>query len=199
MPSTNPPGDWSGDVNEAVVEDWVDDTTTFQRVQEVVDVTHEPQTAAQIAERARVSEPTARKHLSTMADAGRVTAIQTESGARYKRSSQAVAMRRIAAIHEAHTKQELREEIRALTEEIAALEDEYGVTDPDALAVELGNDDEGWADLTRWRQANENLDLARAALSLYEFDPDDGANENDESSRDKGSFAASDASGTGRA
>ena len=123
MTTTESPGDWNGDVNETVVEEWVEDTTTFQRVQTVVDTTHRHQTAARVAERARVSEPTARKHLSAMADAGRVVSVQTEGGTRYKRSPQAVAMRRIAAIHEAHAKRELRAEIQALTEEIAALEE----------------------------------------------------------------------------
>jgi predicted ArsR family transcriptional regulator len=199
MTATEPPGDWDGDVNETVVEEWVEDTTTFQRVQTVVDTTHQHQTAARIAERARVSEPTARKHLSAMADAGRVATGQTESGTRYRQSPQAVAMRRIAAIHEAHAKRELRAEIQALTEEIAALEETYGVTGPDALAVELGDDEEGWDDVARWRQANENLDIARAALSLYDFDPDAGADGDGESNRDRGGFATGDPAGTGRA
>lgn len=188
--ATDPPHGWDGDVNEAVVEEWVDDTTTFQRVRSVVDTTREPQTAAQIADRARVSEPTARKHLSAMAEVGRITAVQTENGTRYKRSPQAMAMRRIAAIHETHTKQELHEEIRALTEEITALQEAYGVTDVDALAVELEAGDEGWEDLARWRQASENLDVARAALSLYDFDPDDGGSERAEPEEStRGSFA----------
>lgn len=174
MPESEPPGElWSGDVNEAVVEDWTDDTTTHDRVRQVVDVTTTPQSAREIADRARVSEPTARKFLETMRENGRVKAISTDSGTRYMRSPQAVALKRISAIHREHSKTELRDAIQGLQDQIASLRDEHGVADVDELALELGAGDDGWRDVARWQQLEENLDVAQAALSLYDFDPDD--------------------------
>lgn len=164
---------WEGDVNEAAVEEWVAETTPFERVRDVLDVTTEPQFAKEIAERARVSEPTARKHLSTFAEVGRGEAVPAEQGTKYKRSAQSVAMSRIAAIHREYSKRELTDSIERLRDQIASLRDEYDATDPDDLAFELESGDEGWQDIARWRTLEENLNIAKAALSLYDFDPDD--------------------------
>ena len=40
------------DINEQVKADWKDDTTPFERVYEIVEQTHDGQSAAEIADRA---------------------------------------------------------------------------------------------------------------------------------------------------
>jgi DNA-binding transcriptional ArsR family regulator len=164
---------WEGDVNEAAVEDWKADTTTFERVRQIIDVTTEPQSAGEIADRARVSDPTARKHLSALAETGRVKTITTDAGTRYMRAPQMLAMRRIADIHREHTKDEIRQAIKDLKEERRAFQEQYDVVDVDELTLELKPGDDGWQDLTRWQQVEQNLEIAQAALTLYDFDPDD--------------------------
>lgn len=201
-PSPSEP--WEGDVNEAAVEEWVEETTPFERVKDVLDTTTDPQFAKEIAERAQVSEPTARKHLSTFAEVGHAESVPAEQGTKYKRSAQSVATRRIAAIHREYSKPELTDTIQRLRDEIAAFREEYGVTDPDDLAFELESGDEGWQTVARWRTLEENLGIAKAALSLYDFDPDDegtaapapdgGERGDDDRPRDEssGAFAGSD-------
>ena len=164
---------WEGDVNEAAIEQWKADTTTFDRVRHVSDVTTEPQAVSTIAERAHVSEPTARKYLSMLAETGHVKAINTESETRYMRAPQMLAMKRIAAIHREHTKTEIRNTIRDLKAELNNLQEQYNVVSVDELTLELEPGDDGWRDITRWQQIEENLEIAQAALSLYDFDPDD--------------------------
>lgn len=165
---------WEGNANKAAVEEWVEETTPFERVKDVLDTTTEPQYAKEIAERARVSEPTARKHLSAFANIGRAEEISANQGTRYKRSAQTIAMSRIAAIHREYSKRELTDAIEELRDEIASLQDEFSASDPDDLAFELESGAEEWRAVTRWRTLEENLDIARAALSLYDFDPDRG-------------------------
>lgn len=172
---SGPPA-WEGDVNEAAVEEWVEETTPFERVRNVLDVTTEPEFAKEIAERARVSEPTARKHLSTLVEAGQAETVTAEQGTRYKRSAQAVAMRRIAEIHREYSKRELTDAIESLRDQIASLREEFDANDPDDLAFELESDDEGWQAVARWRTLETNLDVAKAALALYDFDPDGSNN-----------------------
>ncbi|WP_311174091.1 winged helix-turn-helix domain-containing protein [Halobellus ordinarius] len=164
---------WEGDVNEAAVEDWKADTTTFERVRQIIDVTTEPQSAGEIADRARVSDPTARKHLAALAETGRVKTITTDAGTRYMRAPQMLAMRRIADIHREHTKDEIRQAIQDLKEERREFQEQYDVVDVDELTLELEPGDDGWQDLTRWQQIEQNLEIAQAALTLYDFDPDD--------------------------
>lgn len=163
---------WHGDVNEAVVADWTEETTTFDRVRAVADATSNPETASEIADRAHVSEPTARKHLTTLADSGHLKAIESNAGTTFMRSPQRLALRRISTIHREHTKGEIRDGIRDLKQELSELRGTYDVSDVDELAIELGADDDGWRDVARWRQIEQNLDVAQAALSLYDFDPD---------------------------
>lgn len=164
---------WEGDVNEAVVEEWKEETTSFERITSVADTTTEPTFASEIAERAAVSEPTARRHLKSLAEVGRIEAVAAEQGTKYRRSPSTLAMRRISGLHRQYSKPELQNGIEELREKLQALREKHGVNDPDDLAttLEAGSDD--WTDVSRWRSLEENLEIAKAALSLYDFDPDD--------------------------
>lgn len=191
---TDADGPWEGDVNDAVLEEWKAETTPFDRVKEVLLSTTAPQYAGAIADRARVSEPSARKHLRTLAEAGLADRDDTGRGTRYKRSRETVAMGRIRELHAELTKPELVEGIRDLKAEIDSYREEYGATDPDDLALELeADDDEGWRAISRWRGLEENLKIAKAALSLYDFDPDaergGEAGASDENGTSRGAFA----------
>lgn len=165
---------WTGDVNEAVVEEWRDETTNFERVKQVLRSTTSFQYAGEIAERARVSEPSARKHLKTLADAGFAAADASGQGTRFKRSREALALGRIRDLHEEYSREELVAGIRELKEQIRSYRETYDVTDPDDLALELTAEDDAWPTISKWRAAEEHLDVAQAALSLYDFDPDSG-------------------------
>ena len=163
---------WEGDVNEAVIEEWKKGTTAFDRVTTVVDATAEPAFAGEVAERAAVAEPTARRHLKSLAEVGRVTAVSADGGTKYKRSPSTLAMRRISGLHTTYSKAELQDAIEDLREKLAALRDTHGVSDADDLATELELGDDDWTDVSRWRELEGNLDIAKAALNLYDFDPD---------------------------
>jgi DNA-binding transcriptional ArsR family regulator len=163
---------WTGDVNEAVIEEWKEETTAFDRITTVIDATAEPAFAREIAERAAVAEPTARRHLKSLAEVGRVAAVSADGGTKYKRSPSTLAMRRISGLHATYSKPELQDAIEDLREKLTALRDTHGVSDADDLATELDLGDDDWTDVSRWRELDENLDIAKAALNLYDFDPD---------------------------
>lgn len=163
---------WTGDVNEVVVEEWVAETTPFERVKTVLRSTTTLEYAGTIAEHARVSEPSARKHLQTLAETGFATTDSTSQGTRFKRSRETLALERIRDIHAECSREELVSGIRGLKSQIQTFQERYDVTDPDALALELAADDDEWGAIARWRATEEDLDVAQAALSLYDFDPD---------------------------
>lgn len=186
---------WDGDVNEAVLEEWVEETTPFERVREVLLSTTEPQYAKDLAVRARVSEPTARKHLGILAAEGVAETVETGHGTRYKRSRQSVAVQRISDLHKRMSREELTSAIEDLRGRIRRYQEEYDATDPDDLALQLESDDsEAWAVVPEWRAVETDLRIAQAALALYGFDPDsDEGGEADGGSR--GSFAGGNDSG----
>lgn len=179
--------DWEGDVNESVLEEWLESTTKFERVNEVLGATTSPQYAKRVAERARVSEPTARKHLEALAETGFAEAVPTGRGTRYKRSRQTVAMARISDIHRELSREELTAGIRELRSRIREFQDEFDASDPDDLAFQLETDaDDSWETVTEWRAAENDLEVAKAALALYGFDPDAAGGTG---SNERGSFA----------
>jgi DNA-binding transcriptional ArsR family regulator len=185
---------WDGDINDAVVEEWKAETTPFERVQEVIRSTSTPQYAREVGERARVSEPTARTHLKRLAKTGHAETVETGQGTQYKRSRQTIAMSRIVELHREVSREELVDGIKRLRSDVNDLQDRFGATDPDDLAIQIeaGDAEEAWKAVTEWRSLEENLDIAKAALALYDFDPD---TEGDRAaataaSAERGSFAA---------
>lgn len=187
-------GRWEGDVNEAVVAEWTAETTPFERVQSVLRSTSTAQYAGEIGDRARVSEPTARNHLQRLVQTGHATTVETTRGIRYRRSRQTVALERIAELHRDLTREELVDGIRRLRAEITDIQDRYDATDPDDLAIQIETDDvtDAWTAVTEWRSLEENLDVAKAALALYDFDPDTEGDSGVATSPERGSFGRSD-------
>lgn len=161
----------AGDVNEAVVDEWIDDTTPFERVYAVVRRTYDAQSAAEIADRARVSPTTARKHLRTLSDVGEVAAERDGQTTRYRRSKTAIVTERAQHLLSERTTEELATGIAEMKSRIRGWRDEYGVETPEEFARELDVEDadtERGAVLTEWQTTRRNLALAQAALAIGE-------------------------------
>lgn len=163
---------WTGDINEAVIEEWKAETSPFERVREVLLTVTTFQYAGAIAEQAVVSESTARKHLTVLAESGFAATDTSGQGTRFKRSRETIAMQRLKELHSNCSRDELIAGIRDLKTQIQAYQDDYNVTDPDELAVDLAADDDGWEAISDWQALEDDRKLAQAALSLYDFEPD---------------------------
>lgn len=161
----------SRDVNETVVEDWVEDTTAFDRVYEVVSRTYDPQSADELAERARVSPTTARKHLRTLTDAGEVTITEEGGATRYRRSETAIVTEHADRLLAERTPDEIAAGIAEMKATIREFREEHGVDSPEEFARELdvadADTDHGTV-LTEWQTTRRNLALAQAALAIDE-------------------------------
>lgn len=152
-----------------VEEDWTDETTALERVAAIAKTLTEDATAQEIAERARVSPPTARKHLESLEEVGLVVSEQRGRTAYYRRNEEELLVQRIREIRADHSREEIIDGIRRMKETIANLEDRHDVASPAELARELDADDEaGWEDLTEWRTTRQNLAVAQAAVSYDE-------------------------------
>jgi DNA-binding transcriptional ArsR family regulator len=157
------------DVNEQVKADWKTDTTPFERVYEIVEQTHDGQSAAEIADRALVSEPTARRHCKALVNTGFAETEQDGQTTLYKRDSDRVLMSRIRELRNEADRVELLDGIKDMKAEIRGYEDRYDVVSPEELAPKLDGDEmDGWDDLTAWRTARQNLAIAQAALAYDE-------------------------------
>lgn len=157
------------DINERVKTEWTDDTTPFERVYEVVEQTHDGQSAAEIAERALVSEPTARRHCRTLVNTGFAETEQDGQTTLYERNSDRVLMSRIRELREEVSRPELLDSVEEMNSEIRQYEERYEVGSPEALSQRLDADQtDGWDDLSAWRTTRQNLAVAQAALAYDE-------------------------------
>lgn len=156
------------DVNERVVQEWKETTTGRARVKEVLAETTEFATAGEVAERALVSEPTARKYLDELVEEGLGETNQDGRTTRYRRDEGRLVDRRIEELRTQLTRQELVEGIQEMKERLQDFRETYDVEGPDDLAVELEPGDEGWGDVARWRATRKNLAIAKAALQVDE-------------------------------
>lgn len=175
------------DANERVVEEWVEETTPFERVYEIVHRTYEPESADQIADRARVSPTTARKHLRTLVDSGEVTTMQDGQPTRYRRSETAIVTEHAQSLLAERTPEEIASGVADMKATVQEWRERYGVESPEEFARTLDvadADSEHGAVLTEWQTTRRNLTLAQAALAIseasrtgYLTDTDDDGNE----------------------
>lgn len=159
------------DVDDVVVEAWVEESTPFERVHEIVRQAYDPESAEQIADRARVSPTTARKHLRTLVDSGDVTTSQDGQTTRYRRSKTAIVTEHAQSLLAERTPEEIAAGIADMKATIQAWREEYDVESPEEFARELDvadADDEHGALLAEWQTTRRNLALAQAALAIGE-------------------------------
>jgi predicted ArsR family transcriptional regulator len=158
-------------VNQIVVDDWVEETTPFERVHEIIRRVYEPAAAAEIADRARVSPTTARKHLRTLVNTGEVTTSQDGQTTRYRRSETAIVTEHAQSLLAERTSDEIAARIADMKTRIQEWREEHGVDSPEAFARELevadADSDHGQR-LREWQTTRRNLALAQAALAIGE-------------------------------
>lgn len=176
MPDHPSPGEFE-DVNQAVVEEWTDETTPYERIREVISHTYDPVSADTVAERAHTSPKTARKHLNALADEGFVTtATGNRGGTTYRRSAESLVVEQAAAILDNVSVDELVSRISEMRETIHEFQAEYGVNSPEELTIEETNRTLSDAPspheapdpttLQEWQTTRRNLAFANAALSI---------------------------------
>jgi DNA-binding transcriptional ArsR family regulator len=160
--SDRPPAD----LNERVTDAWTTDTSPAERVRTVMKRTYEPHSVASIAERARTSETTARKHLKVLTEDGFVEAVSPpdERGTQYRRAPRSVVLERARQLLDTVDCETLSKRVAELRESVRAFEDETGAESPEAAA--LADSEIDVAVITRWQTTRRNLKLARAALAL---------------------------------
>jgi DNA-binding IscR family transcriptional regulator len=165
------------DINEAVETNWETETTPYERVREVISRAYTPLSADTVAEDARTSPKTARKHLNVLTDEGFVATDTGESGGiYYRRSPESLVLEQAADVLEHVSTNELRGRVSEMRERISDFQAEYSVESPDELAIERANQtlvgaaadhEELDSDMIReWQTTRRNLAFANAALSI---------------------------------
>jgi predicted ArsR family transcriptional regulator len=157
------------DVNKRVTDEWKTETTPFERIYEILEQTHTGQSAAEIAERALVSEPTARRHLEALVTTGFGATTQDGRTTLYRHDDDRVLMTRIRELRDQAPRQELLDGIKRMKASIRDYEAEYDALSAEELARQLPPEaSEEWEDVTAWKTTRQNLAIAQAALAYDE-------------------------------
>ena len=144
-------------------------------VRAVIAHTYTHVTADTVADDAKTTPKTARKHLNTLADEGFVTTATGENGGTvYRRSAESLVVEQAADILDHVSTDELLTRIEEMRAQLREYRSTYDVDSPESLAVEganrtLSNDDEREIDvgtLREWQTLRRNLAFANAALSI---------------------------------
>ena len=181
------------DINEAVGEEWESETTPYERIRRVIAHRYVPVSADAVAEDARTSPKTARKHLNTLAEEGFVvTATGEHGGTVYRRSPESLVVEQAADILEHVSTDELVTRIGEMRDQLNGYQQEYGVDSPEELTIERTNQtlaepdsDQSVIDaetIREWQTTRRNLAFANAALSIANAKRfvDDGLSSTDE-------------------
>jgi predicted ArsR family transcriptional regulator len=164
-------------INKKVGEEWESQTTPYERVREVISKTYAPVSPEAVADEARTSRKTARKHLEVLADEGFVeTSTGETGGTRYQRSPESLVMEQAVDILSEVPTDELRNRVAEMRETVSEYQNRFGVESPDELSVARTNDilsetksDIATVDqetLQEWKTTRRNLAFANAALSI---------------------------------
>jgi DNA-binding IscR family transcriptional regulator len=176
MSNRIPPDEFE-DINEAVGEEWESETTPYERIRRVIAHTYTPASADTVAEDARTSPKTARRHLNTLAEEGFViTATGNHGGTVYRRSPESLVVEQAADILEHVSTDELVTRVAEMRDQLNDYRTEYGVDSPEELTIEQANQtlseptseqSEINAETIRdWQTTRRNLAFANAALSI---------------------------------
>lgn len=176
MTDETPPDEFV-DVNEVVGDEWESETTPYERVRHVIAHTYSPVSAEAVAEDARTSPKTARKHLNVLADEGFVVTTTGEhGGTTYQRSPESLVVEQAADILKHVSTDELVTRIAEMRDQLNDYRAEYGVDSPEELTIEQTNQTLSEADsgqsgidaetLQDWQTTRRNLAFANAALSI---------------------------------
>jgi predicted ArsR family transcriptional regulator len=145
---------------------WQENTSAFDRVRSVAMSGSDPQTASEVAERARVAESTARDHLERLVEIGTLRTRSTDGRTVYRHDPVYIRFRAVRDLIEDHTESDLTEFVAELKEAQEATEREYGNGSSEELRQRAAAAETSAAEARELLRAAENLDHYEYRRSL---------------------------------
>lgn len=159
------------------MDGWTETMSTRERVRAIAETISEPRSVNWIREQADVSSwDTTKDELELLVEQGTLRRVELDGDVHYVPDFTRKFLDRIKELAEEHSKNELREEIAAITEEIEEWKETYDVEARDELEASLTDEDDLSSDAVHERtrvleQWEENLYYKRLighALHLYD-------------------------------
>ncbi|WP_424016301.1 DUF7342 family protein (plasmid) [Halorientalis pallida] len=162
------------DPSKESVPSWTETMSARERVRSVAESLRDPRSTNWISEQADTSWSTTNEELQELVEQGRLQRIETGDATLYQPDYTQLLFDEVRTLIEENSREELRDELAAIAEEIEDWQEEYDVESWEDLEQTLA-DDELMSDeisdrrdvIAFWRENEEDRRLIKHALELY--------------------------------
>jgi len=156
------------------VQSWSESMSARDRIRAVAETLREPRSVNWISEQADAAWSTTNEELQDLVDQGQLRRVEAGEMTRYQPDYTRLLFEEIRTLIEANTREELRSELAAITEEIEEWQATYDAETWEELEQSLADGDLTSAELRErrdviafWRENEEDRRLIKHALALY--------------------------------
>ena len=156
------------------VQSWTESMSARDRIRAVAESLREPRSVNWISEQADAAWSTTNEELQDLVDQGQLRRVEAGETTRYQPDYTRLLFEEIRSLIEENTREELRNELAAITEEIEKWQATYDVETWEELEQSLADGDLSSDELherrdviTRWEENLEDRRLIKHALVLY--------------------------------
>ena len=156
------------------VQSWTESMSARDRIRAVAESLREPRSINWISEQADAAWSTTNEELQRLVDQGQLRRVEAGETTRYQPDYTRLLFEEIRTLIEENTREELRSELAAITEEIEEWQATYDVETWKELEQSLADGDLASAELRDrrdviafWRENEEDRRLIKHALELY--------------------------------
>jgi len=156
------------------VQSWTESMSARDRIRAVAESLREPRSVNWISEQADAAWSTTNEELQDLVDQGQLRRVEAGETTRYQPDYTRLLFEEIRTLIEENTREELRSELAAITEEIEEWQATYDVETWEELEQSLADGDLTSAELRDrrdviafWRENEEDRRLIKHALELY--------------------------------
>lgn len=154
---------------------WTETTTARERVRAIAETMTEPRSINWISTQANVAWSTARDELHALDEQGRLRRVDADDATLYQPDHTRLLFEEVRRLAEENSREQLRSELAAITEEIEDWREKYGVETWEDLEGTLADDDLSSSSLSErrdviafWNENERDRRLIKHALELYE-------------------------------
>jgi predicted transcriptional regulator len=156
------------------VQTWAESMSARDRIRAVAETLREPRSVNWISEQADAAWSTTNEGLQDLVDQGQLRRVEADETTRYQPDYTRLLFEEIRTLIKENTREELRNELAAITEEIGEWQATYDIETWEELEQSLADGDLASAELRErrdviafWRENEEDRRLIKHALELY--------------------------------
>ncbi|SFC72508.1 hypothetical protein SAMN05444422_11717 [Halobiforma haloterrestris] len=158
------------------LDSWTEDLSARERVRKIATTLTQPRSVEWVREEAQISSwQTAKDELEMLAEFGQIQAVEVDGNTKYAPNYQRRYFNELAELINNNTRDELREEIARVQDEIEKWKTEFDVESREDLESTLTDDSHSSEEirhrnrvLRQWERREDNKRLLKHALELYD-------------------------------